>query len=1312
MAGSSKLVLIDGHALVYRAYFALPSTMATSRGELTNAVFGFASMLINVLRDENPDYLAVAFDVGRTFRHEEYAEYKANRAAMPDDLSMQFQRIHELLAAFHVPTYSAEGYEADDVLAALAQQAEKQAVDTLIVTGDTDTFQLIGPHVRVMAPRRSFGDTVIYDEEGIRQRYGLEPEQLIDYKALTGDTSDNVPGVRGVGDKTATKLLQEYGSVEGIYEHLDEVSSSRFRNALEEGRDMAFLSKHLVTIVHHVPVSLDLQACRVKEIDRERVVELFRELEFRALLNRLPGAKEGKEAQSAKGPAQLSLFGEEPPAEASTKAPAGYQIVKDMQALEAMVAELGRHQALVVDVETTSTDPMAARLVGIALTAQEGTGYYIPINHHPQSANSQFTNSQSPNSQFPNFPISQVVEKLKPLLQNPDLPKYAHNANYDLTALAEHGLEVAPLTCDTMVAEWLINPGSHNLGLKSLAWTRLGVEMTPIEKLIGSGKKQITMDRVPVAQAAPYACLNRDSLVLLSEGKTMKIGEIVNRRRSVQVLCMNERTSRIESKPVVNWSKRLGPPGQKWYKLITKYTQRSKWGTPIGPVFTPDHKVLTLAGWKTIVDLVPGDRVYTPEPQLSHPQIQLILGSCLGDGSLERRHDRLASFYVGHGEKQIEYIRFKASILENVMDRPERKASGAGRGRYENATDFWRIQTRCLRGIADLGDIMYVGGKKTITQDWLGRLDAIGFAFWYLDDGVLADSSSVRFIVHALSDEKVASVQAHLKEKWGFDSSLYRDKRKTNGLIIALTSSSSRHFFDLIAPYVHPSMQYKLPLDYQGRFQKGLLDDASQAIPYCEEIIEVVEYEPNQRGTYRMRYCIEVEDNHNFFTTTCLAKNCSDVDMTLRLANLLVPELHEKELWFLFSDVEMPLVPVIVDMQRAGVKLDVAALQAMSRQLNERLGELQEEIEGYVGHAININSTQQLSVALFDEMGLALPWMRRGASGHYSTAADVLEKLREKHPVVELILEHRQLSKLKGTYVDTLPELVNPRTGRVHTSYNQAGSVTGRFSSSNPNLQNIPIRTDIGREIRGAFVAEDGCLLLAADYSQVELRVLAHISQDPAMLAAFARGEDIHASTAAAIYGVPLAEVTSAQRRVAKMTNFAISYGVTGYGLSERTELSPDEAEEFIQTYFRTYPKIKAYIDHTQELARKQGYVETLLGRRRYFPELSTKSRVHYNVRQAAYRMAINAPVQGTAADILKVAMNRLWRELRARGLRSRMILQVHDELVLEVPKAELDEVAPLVIDTMEGAYQLDAPLKVDAKVGKNWLDMDEYRRR
>jgi DNA polymerase-1 len=913
-----KLVLIDGHALVYRAFFALPPTLATSKGELTNAVMGFASMLLKVLEEEEPDYIAVAFDRGRTFRHEDYPEYKANRAHMPSELAIQFQRIDELLDAFNIRTFGVEGFEADDVLAALAKQATEQDVDTLIVTGDTDTFQLIDPHVRVLTSRRQFSDTIIYDEQGIRERYGLEPKQLIDYKALTGDKSDNVPGVSGVGDKTATKLLQRYDSVEAIYAHLDEVESTRFRRALEEGRDMASLSKHLVTIRDDVPVRLNLDACQTRTYDRERVLDLFRDLEFRTLLSRLP--EPARKPQTPGAVQQLSMFPED-------EAPKdlAYQIVDTADGLDRLARRLAYAPLVVVDVESTSTNPMQAELVGLAITDAEQQGYYIPLAH--QGAD--------------NLPLARVRETLGPILADPKVPKAAHNANYDLTVLAEAGLPVAGLTWDTMLAAWLLNPGSRGLGLKAQAFDRLGIQMTEITELIGTGKDQITMDQVPVERAAPYAC--------------------------------------------------------------------------------------------------------------------------------------------------------------------------------------------------------------------------------------------------------------------------------------------------------------------------------------------------------------------------------ADVDVTLRLVGRLEPELQAKKLQDLFAQIEIPLVPVIVEMQRAGVRLDVDALSDMSRQLGERIAELEAAIEEQVGHPINVGSTQQLSVALFDEMGLSQPWMRRGKSGHYSTAAGVLEKLRDRHPVVDLILEHRQLTKLKGTYIDTLPELVLDRTGRIHTSYNQAGTVTGRVSSSDPNLQNIPIRTEVGREIRRAFVADPGHVLLAADYSQVELRVLAHISGDPAMLAAFERGEDIHASTAAAIYGVLLDQVTSAQRRVAKMTNFAISYGVTDYGLAERTELNQEEAGRFIESYFRTYPQIREYIERTRQRARKQGYVDTLLGRRRYFPELQTGSRVHANVRSQALRMAINAPIQGSAADIIKIAMDRLWRRLREGGFRARMILQVHDELVLEVPDAEVEAVAPLVQETMERAFTLDAPLRVDMKVGRNWLEMESW---
>jgi DNA polymerase-1 len=934
-ADASKLVLIDGHALAYRAYFALPPTLSTSRGELTNAVFGFTSMLLNVLRDEKPDYIAVTFDVGKTFRHEEYKEYKAHRAKMPDELRTQMARIQEIVRALSIPIIEVEGYEADDVLGTLAQKAENEGVEILIVTGDTDTFQLIDEHTRVLTSRRAFSDTIVYDQQGIEERYGLKPQQLIDYKALVGDTSDNIPGVRGIGDKTATRLLQRYGNVEEIYAHLDEVKSSRFRNALEKGREGAFLSKFLATIVTDVPAELDLEACRTSEFDQEKVKELFRELEFRTLLNRLPSA------ERRAPPQQLSMFEEAKEVEEEKAASDNYQVMENEEALDKLVARLSKAAAITLDVETTSTDAMVADLVGIALTDREGVGYYVPVGHGLEvgswklEVGSEKQETGGRKQLSPDY----VLRKLEPMLEEDAIAKYAHNSKYDLTVLIRHGAQVRGLSFDTMIAEWLADPASRNLGLKNLAWVRLGVEMQPITDLIGTGKAQITMAQVPVAQAAPYAC--------------------------------------------------------------------------------------------------------------------------------------------------------------------------------------------------------------------------------------------------------------------------------------------------------------------------------------------------------------------------------ADVDMTHRLVKVLEPELRERELWPLFTEVEMPLVPVLVEMEMKGVKLDVEYLEEMSRQLQGQLGDLEREIQEMVGYALNVNSTQQLSDALFVNLGLPAQGVQKTKSGHYSTAASVLEKLKGQHPVIDLILEQRELAKLKSTYVDALPQLVNKDTGRVHTSYNQTGTVTGRISSSDPNLQNIPIRTEVGREVRRAFVAEEGSVLLAADYSQVELRILAHISQDPAMLDTFARGEDIHTSTAAFLFDVPLDQVDREMRRVAKSINFGITYGMSGYGMAWRTGLSQQEATRFIEGYFSKYSRVKAYLDETKRKAREQGYVETLLGRRRYFPELRSGSKAHQNVRASAQRMAINAPIQGSAADIIKIAMIRLHRALKERGLKSGMTLQVHDELVLEVPEGELGVVAPLVKSIMEGAFQLDAPLKVDMKVGKNWLEME-----
>lgn len=953
-AARGKLILIDGHSLAFRAYHALPADMATRAGEPTNATYGFFSMLLNVLKEQRPDYVAVAFDVGRTFRHEQYAEYKGHRERTPPDLERQIERIQQVIQAFNIPIFTAEGYEADDVLATLARQAEKQGLETLIVTGDRDIVQCVSNRVHVLTSGRRFSDTIVYDPAKVRERYGLTPRQLVDLKALIGDKSDNVPGVRGVGEKSALSLLQRYGSLESIYKHLNEITAKRIRKALEQGREDAFLSKQLVTIVEQVPgVQLDLEACRVKDYDQARVLELFRELEFRTLVDRLPeSSRPSTETASviATPTGQLALFADmavEAPVEAEAGQPSPYGVVVSEAGLRQLVETLQGAELIAFDTETTATDPQLADLVGIALAWGEGQSVYIPVGHRSSGASSklQIANRKSQGADDQariggeQLPLETVIAALRPVLEDPGPEKAAHNAEYDLTMLMRYGLNVAGPLFDTMIAEWLIDPASRNLGLKNLAWQRLGIEMTPISRLIGTGKNQISMADVPIAQAARYAA--------------------------------------------------------------------------------------------------------------------------------------------------------------------------------------------------------------------------------------------------------------------------------------------------------------------------------------------------------------------------------ADTDMTWRLVPILRRELEERELTRLFREVEMPLVPVLVDMQAAGILLDGDYLAQMSAELRQRLAQIEQEIYQLVGYKFNINSTQQLSDVLFGTLGLPTAGLKKTKSGHYSTAAGVLEGLKGRHPVIDLILEQRQISKLLSTYIDALPTMVNPRTGRLHTSFNQTGAETGRISSSNPNLQNIPIRTELGRRIRRAFVAAPGCKLLAADYSQVELRILAHISQDEAMLAAFRAGEDIHRTTAAKIYGVSPEEVTPQQRAIAKMVNFATSYGVSAFGLASRTELSRREAQAFLDTYFKTYPGIKRYVEETIKTAYRQGYVETLLGRRRYFPILKHRSAGQAERRQAE-RAAINHPIQGTAADIIKIAMIRLHHQLKERSLGSRMLLQVHDELVLEVPEEELAEVVPLVRTTMEGAFQLDAALKVDIEVGPNWYEMEE----
>ncbi len=913
MTQKKRLLLIDGHALAYRAYHATPP-MSAPDGEPTNATFGFANMLLKAIDDHEPDYVVATFDAGRTFRHEEYAEYKATRAKMPDDLRVQVERICELTELMGVPVHQMEGYEADDLLGTLSKKATAQGLETIIVTGDSDTFQLVDESVRVLMPRRSLSDVHLYDQEAVRERYGLEPSQLIDLKALMGDSSDNIPGVRGVGEKTATTLLQEYGDLDTIYAHLEEVSQTRFRKALEAGRDEAELSRSLVTIECDLEVDLDLDAAVWGEFNRERLMELLRELGFHSLVSRLP-------SKGVDETGQLSLFGDASTAP-SDPVLGEYRIVDTAEALEALAKELSQAGHFALDTETTSTDPMDARLVGLSVSAEAGQGAYVPIGHLLGRGQTQLE-------------LSTVQRIMGPVLADASLAKVCHNAKFDLTVLDHHGLPVSGLTDDTMLAAWLLAPSGRGIGLREQAWQRLGVEMLEITELIGKGRQQKTMDQISIERVANYAS--------------------------------------------------------------------------------------------------------------------------------------------------------------------------------------------------------------------------------------------------------------------------------------------------------------------------------------------------------------------------------ADADMTFRLRDLLLPELERHNQLRLYRELEMPLVPVLKAMEMHGIRVDTDYLREMSSAIAKWIAEVQERIYAEAGRSFNLNSPKQLGEVLFDELGL--PVIRRTKTG-YSTDAQVLEQLREQHPMVEMLLEYRTIDKLRSTYIDTLSLLVNAETGRVHTSFNQTGTSTGRLSSSDPNLQNIPVRTELGRQVRGAFIAPPGYLLLGCDYSQVELRLLAHVARDPEMMAAFRRDEDVHATTAATVFGVSLEKVTYEQRSLAKAINFGLMYGMSQYGLASRTSLSIEEASQFIDTYFQRFAAVKRYLEETIRFAQENGYVETIMGRRRLFPELQNPS-TSQAVRRAAERAAINMPIQGSAADILKLAMIRLYDALHDSGLDAHMILQVHDELVLEVAEADLEPTTDLVVEIMSSAYELDVPLKVDVAVGENWMEMN-----
>ncbi|HTI13304.1 MAG TPA: DNA polymerase I [Dictyobacter sp.] len=1023
-----KIVLIDGHAIIHRAFHAVPEDFSTSSGEPVNATFGFTSMLMKALLEEKPDYVAVTFDRPvPTFRHTAYVQYKAHRPTLPDNMKPQFARIREVVQAFGLQIYEKDGYEADDVLGTLSVQGRQQGVDTIIYTGDMDTLQLVNEHVLVKVAKRGISEVTEYDEAEVQERYGFVPQLLPDFKGLVGDKSDNIPGVPGIGAKTATRLLAEYGDLEGILAHVDELKPKE-QKLLREGAEQARQSKYLATIVLDVPVQLDLEACRLTHMNSDQIMALFRQLEFRTLVERvrvffrelgvttsMPASEieQGIEQQELvaapenerdnllyappigvvsimapppppgtelamlqnaddqqienmiqvrqqepeqeietvvstleESPLQLSLFEVETPHEEVvhklhlpraaqpssslfidaelTDSHTNTMIIDTEEALRVLIKSLYDAGHFALDTETTSEEPRKAQLVGISLSMAPGEAYYIPVGHI------QTVDGQEPG---PQLSCLYVMGQLKAILEDESVHKYMHNAKFDLAILLRNGVEVRGLTFDTMLGAYLAEPGRRGLGLKDQAFQRLGIVMTAISELIGTGSKAISMAQVPIKKVADYA--------------------------------------------------------------------------------------------------------------------------------------------------------------------------GA------------------------------------------------------------------------------------------------------------------------------------------------------------------------------------------------------DADMTLRLVEPIQTLLQQNGLLDMYQRIELPLIYVLMQMELYGVALDADFLREFGDVTEEQLRALERTIYDVVGHQFNINSTKQLADVLFVE--LKLPTGRKTKTG-YSVNADVIEGLRGKHDVVDFLLEYRQLNKLKSTYIDGLLSLMDPHTGRVYTSFNQTIASSGRLSSSNPNLQNIPVRTELGRQIRRAFIADPSYTLLTADYSQFELRILAHITHEPRLVEAFTNNEDIHAITASSLFGVPVEQVVPDQRRLAKTVVYAVLYGQSAFGLSQVTGMSNSESADFIRRYHETFPNIKMYVDSTLEQARTQGYVNTLYGRKRFFPDMRALS---YTERQALEREAINMPIQGSNADLIKIAMLHMQHEIKKQRLKTRMILQVHDELVFEVPVEEIERASKVIKAQMEGVAQLDVPIKVEMKMGKNWYEAE-----
>lgn len=912
MTSSPKtLYLIDAHGYLHRAYHALPP-LTNSKGEPVGALFGFARMLTKIVRENRPDRLVVCFDDSApTFRHKAYAEYKAHRKEIESELKFQLPLARDMVEAWGLPQAVQPGYEADDVIATLAETGSKKGYAVVVVTADKDALQLVGGPVTVLNEQRG----VLYDAPGVEKKYGLRPDQMVDYFALLGDSSDNVPGVPGVGEKTATGLLQQFETLDGVYRHLDEVKGS-IKEKLRAHEKEARLSRDLVILDRHVPLSLDLADCQVPERPSEKLVEFLGRFEFNSLLSELaliPKQEEKKEF--------IPSLREKVGMGGAPSSRVVHTVLSEHD-LELLAKRIASATILAVDVETTGLDPFVCALVGISLAVQPGEAWYIPVGHSYLGVPGQLS-------------IKTVQKILAPFLCDKNLPKVGQNLKFDSQVLARVGMPLSPISFDTLVASYCLNPGRQTHGLKTLALDFLGESMTNIDILIGKGAKRITMDQVKIEDAAAYAA--------------------------------------------------------------------------------------------------------------------------------------------------------------------------------------------------------------------------------------------------------------------------------------------------------------------------------------------------------------------------------ADAEVALRLKTFMEQPLKEKELERLFYEVEMPLVPILSAMEEAGVALDVPYLTGLSKSFERDIAGFEREIHTLAGEPVNVNSPKQLAVILFEK--LKLPVVRKTKTG-FSTDEEVLQKLSAQHPLPAKILAYRELAKLKSTYIDGLLEKVR-ESGRVHTSFNQAVAATGRLSSSEPNLQNIPIRTEYGRQIRRAFIPAAGHVFLSADYSQIDLRVLAHVSGDPAMGAAFRRGDDIHAATARDIFHLgPTDAVTDDQRRVAKSVNFGIVYGQTGFGLSQQLGIPMGQAQAYINAYLEKYAGVKVWIARIIDEARRDGFVTTLLNRRRYLPEIKAANAA---VRGFAERTAMNTPIQGTSADIIKIAMRNLAQLITEKGWKTQMLLQVHDDLLFEVPEKELEHVAGPIQKTMESALALDVPVRVDLKTGPNWAEMKRY---